>query len=196
MSVVNDESLCIGFGGAGKVFSYGFGSGVCVKIMKNRHRGAESARYNLGNDPKTEAIITSRMSACEVSGVRSPSCLAFLEGGEYGVILMEELNAVNLQLVLNGDEKMPENFNFEKAMDSLYEYVEKMHSEMDIAHNDLYARNIMIDRESGNPYVIDFGRSIDFRSIFYGEQERFNIEDDDFNKILKIEKALKSFQNI
>ena len=34
-----------------------------------------------------------------------------------------------------------------------------MHDETGIVHGDLFARNIMVDKETGNPRVIDFGRS-------------------------------------
>jgi tRNA A-37 threonylcarbamoyl transferase component Bud32 len=98
------------------------------------------------------------------------------------------LDAVNLQLVINGDEMMPDNFNKEEFFDSLGEYVGEMHFQKNIAHGDLYARNIMVDRVTGKPYVIDFGRSVNMTNL--SKQERIKKEDANFHLMDKFEEEV------
>ena len=48
---------------------------------------------------------------------------------------------------------MTKNELFEK----LSTFIDKLHTERGIYHRDLFSRNILIDNETGNPIVIDFG---------------------------------------
>jgi tRNA A-37 threonylcarbamoyl transferase component Bud32 len=156
--IVEDEKNYIDSGGAAKIYTEPE-TGSCIKIMKNRHKAKSVIPFNLGASPKEEFSFLEELHGFEVSGVRSPIAEACIETGDAAIIIMERLNAVNLQHVLNGVAEMPEGFDFDDFYQSLEAYIDKMHTEKSITHGDLYPRNIMIDMETGKPYVIDFGRS-------------------------------------
>lgn len=54
-------------------------------------------------------------------------------------------------------KEFPETFNVNIFFEKLEKFIKKMHSEVGVYHRDLFARNIMIDNETGNPIVLDFG---------------------------------------
>lgn len=115
--------------------------------------------YDLGNSPEEEAIIQNMLNDFEVEGVFVPTIRAEYHGRESSAIIMEKLDAVNLQLALIGEEEMPASFSLDDFSDRLEKYVSAMHQKKGIVHKDLEARNVMVDRKTGFPRVIDFGRS-------------------------------------
>ncbi len=68
--------------------------------------------------------------------------------------------------VLQGRADLPVNFDLASFRNDLVDFVQKIH-EAGIYHRDLHEGNIMIDKETGEIYVIDFGAA----SEFYGEPE-------------------------
>lgn len=156
--VFDNEKNYIDHGGAAKVYSLGDRE-ICVKIMRNRHMSENSEMFNLGNRPVVEFAIMERVHGLHKGGVRSPTAEACLESGDSSAIVMEKLDAVNLQHVLNGTVDLPKNFDNKKFFHSMDEYLNALHDEMGVAHMDLFPRNIMIDKKTGEAYVIDFGRA-------------------------------------
>jgi len=73
-------------------------------------------------------------------------------------LIMERLDAVSVRDVLDGKEALPSGFNIVNFRNKISSFLEKMH-EKNIYHRDFHAGNIMIDRKTGNFYVIDFGAS-------------------------------------
>ena len=71
--------------------------------------------------------------------------------------VMERLKAFNLQDALDKKEDLPENFNIDDFFSALGKFISAMHEEKGIFHRDLHGGNIMIERETGMPCVIDFG---------------------------------------
>lgn len=76
---------------------------------------------------------------------------------ETSVLAMERLDAVSVADVIEETADIPPAFNFEKFFDKLRKFFERMHEEKHIFHRDAHAGNIMIDKKTGNPRVIDFG---------------------------------------
>lgn len=64
--------------------------------------------------------------------------------------------------------------------------------ELGVAHGDLEARNVMIDRKTGLPRVIDFGRS---KNIGKKESEFHKIIEEDFANIDEIQTRFENFLN-
>jgi len=153
---VSNPEHFLGKGGAAMVFSF---EGQCVKLMKNRHNSASAGMFKLGNTAEKEFEIQGMLDEFEVDGVYSPMTGICYTGQENTAIVMEELNAVNLQLVINGEKSLPANFNADDFCLKLETYIYEMH-DFGIAHGDLFARNVMIDNETGNPRVIDFGKAM------------------------------------
>lgn len=156
----NPENF-LGLGGAGKVFDL---ESSCIKIMENRHRSPNADKLKLGNSVAEEAEIQNKLRDLVVSGVFAPRIFGFYEGEKSVAIIMERLDAINLQFILNGEEEFPEEFDLDDFIEALGEYVDEMHK-LGIIHRDLEARNVMVDRKTGLPRVIDFGRSV------YAEEE-------------------------
>lgn len=161
---VNDPENYIDKGGAGEVYALGEGK-ICIKLMPDRNPDdmvdatGQMMHYDLGNSVRTEAWFLEELSDFRVEGVRSPALVEYLEGPEYTAIVMERLNAINLQHVLNGTESFPEAFDLEDFFDRLESYIYELHDSKQMLHGDLEPRNVMIDTKTGEPRIIDFGRA-------------------------------------
>ena len=148
---VRNPKNFLGEGGAGKVFIF---ETHCIKMIR------VIEKYH-GISPAAEFNIQWKVRNLNVGGVYAPKVISFAQGDKCAAIIMERLSAVNLLLVLQGKEALPINFDLDLFFDRLDRYLDSLH-ELDIIHNDLYARNIMIDIRTGLPRVIDFGNAIDF----------------------------------
>ena len=158
VEIVSDEKNYIDKGGAGTVFDLG---AYCIKLMKNRHNKKDMG-YDLGNSPYQEYKIQNLLRGLTIDGVFVPEIYGVGIGEESSAIVMGRLDAVNMQKVLNGEEKLPDNFSLEDFFADLEGYMIDGVHERGIIHNDLKPRNIMICRQTGKPRVIDFGRSLYF----------------------------------
>jgi len=156
-SLVSNPENFLGEGGTSKVFDLG---DQCIKLMKFQPgNSAVTGNKNKRNSPETEFYIQNSLRELIVSGVYAPRVAGYYSGKENAAIIMERLDAVNLQLVINGDEKLPPSFKSDVFFDALNAYIENMH-DAGVIHGDLDCRNIMIDNKSGLPRVIDFGLSM------------------------------------
>jgi|SRR3989339_119937 len=167
--IIGRPESFLGKGGTAQVYDLG---DQCIKIMPNRHADKNARSYNLGNPVSTECQIQNQLRGVDVDGVYAPRALSFYEGAKITAIVMERLDAANMQMVINGRENLPDNFlsygaikcveDIEAVLDSFFDalqnYVLEMH-ERGVVHCDLVPRNIMIDKETGKPRLIDFGRS-------------------------------------
>jgi tRNA A-37 threonylcarbamoyl transferase component Bud32 len=163
---ISDPSRFMEKGGSGSVFNVN--DSICIKMIEDRQmleerRAREEERepfhLDLGNRPFVEAHIQEHMGGLVVGGVRSPQLVQYIRGETWHGILMERLNAVNLQWVLNGKAPLPETFEKNKFLQSLGDYLDATHKEKKIYHGDLFPRNVMIHNETGDARVIDWGRA-------------------------------------
>jgi tRNA A-37 threonylcarbamoyl transferase component Bud32 len=182
----------LGEGGAAKVYII---EDYCMKIMNNRHKRKDAHIFDLGNSPAQEFSIQNTLRNLNINGVRVPKPIAFYEGVRKSAIFMERLHAVNMQMVLNGEQKIPSNFDLNNFFEKLEEFIPAMHKE-GVVHNDLEPRNIMIDIKTGLPWVIDFGRS---RRITAITPDKEKIENEDMVKVDlaydKVDKFLSKINN-
>jgi serine/threonine protein kinase len=174
---VNNPKNYIDSGGAGEVHTLGPGR-ICIKLMKERgdeilvDAYGQEIHYDLGNTPRTEAWFIEELSDFEVEGVRSPALVEYLEGPKYAAIVMERLEAINLQHVLNGTTLLPPNFEPEDFFERLESYIYELHDTKSLLHGDLEPRNVMIDLRTGNPRIIDFGRSMNLAVMSEEKRQR------------------------
>jgi len=167
--------------------------GLCMKIMHDRHSSKDASLMNLGNTVAQESHFLRALENFSVSGVRTPRYIAHIEStlpGEPNIIIMEKLDAVNLQHVLNGTAEVPENFDAKIFFDALDAYIQALSEVHHIAHRDLEPRNVMIDRSTGLPYVIDFGRARSLRGLSVSDR-RSLVDGDD----LAVEKIYVAWLN-
>jgi serine/threonine protein kinase len=193
---VNNPENYIDEGGAGKVYALGEGK-VCIKLMPERNpedmvdAAGQLMHYDLGNSVRTEAWFLEELSGFRVEGVRSPSLVEYLEGPEYAAIVMEQLDAINLQHVLNRTEEFPETFDLEDFFDRLESYIYELHDSRQMLHGDLEPRNVMIDRKTGEPRIIDFGRAKYLPAL--PEEQRSTAEQKERKKFENIREKVTAF---
>lgn len=180
------EAFFIDSGGVGKV--YQLPEGYCLKIIEDRHNSPNSGMFTLGNTPLVEAKIQEQVAYTQFEGLtRVPKMLGVFNAeklGEPNAIIMERLNAVNLQHVIKDKAELPESFSIDDFFTDLEKFVNHMHKVENVVHLDLFARNIMIDSETGAPRVIDFGRANRITDTT-PDVQRFRLEDDDWNNLDK-----------
>lgn len=148
-------------GGIGRV--YRLEGAVCIKIMPSRAYSPHANIFDITNTVAEEASILASLNNSQEEGVRSPKAYGFREGqsnGDWDAILMEELDAVNLRDIVSGDMQPPAAFHKEDFLHHLEAYFYYLHEEHRIVHGDIAPRNIMVDRQTGMPLVIDFGRAV------------------------------------
>jgi tRNA A-37 threonylcarbamoyl transferase component Bud32 len=187
--VVNDEENFFDKGGAGRLYEFG-PQGVCIKMMKERHHSTQSEMFRLGNSVSSEAWFLDRVSYFDIEGVRSPVFVEYFDGQENVGIVMEKLDAVNVQHILNGTALVPDGFSLDDFFDRLEVYIAELHDQKHICHGDLEARNIMIDRKTGMPRVIDFGRSVYTAAI--DAHTRRLLESQDIKNIDRVKESMRS----
>ncbi|MCA9365255.1 MAG: hypothetical protein KC736_05160 [Candidatus Moranbacteria bacterium] len=187
---IQDPKNYIDKGGAGKVYRLSE-KGVCIKIIVDRHEQPNAHEYNLGTHPESEAHFMEVLGSFGVGSVRSPKLLEYFkaydkEGKLYHAIIMEEIDAVNLQHIMNGTKEMPKNMDPEAFFDEIEEYIDALHIKMEMTHGDNELRNMMVGREEGRLYMIDFGRSESLRGKTKEQKERLKKKDwDIFERVRK-----------
>ncbi len=108
-------------------------------------------------------------------------------------LAMELLDAVTLEDVTNGKEKLPDGFDAQAFFGKLRRFVETMHQK-GVIHGDMHDRNIMVDRVTGNPRVIDFGtaKKIGEADIFT-EDMRGSVFGSDVSGVAELERVVAQF---
>lgn len=189
------EKFFIDKGGAASVYS--LPQGFCVKIIDPRHNSPHKHLFNLGNTVLQEGHFQEVMSGLVTkSTTRTPKLLAIFSNqavGEKGALVMEKLDAINLEHVLLRRQKLPDTFELESFFDNLEMFVQNMQDNEKIVHGDLFARNVMVDIATGQPRVIDWGRSqyLDMAKNDKGEQKLIN---DDWNNLNNMYESVKALQ--
>ena len=131
---------------------------MCVKFITNQER------YNENNNLRVEFSLLGATTNIRAGRVRTPVPY-FLrmhpkEGHSFG---MEKVEGKSLSQILENPSDCPELVTVAKSLardevrEELKRFIIALH-DRGITHNDLYKRNIMLDR-SGNLFVIDFGKA-------------------------------------
>lgn len=160
---ISDPEKELGTGATGSVFTFRHSAEdldrlFCVKIVRDQQQ------YELGVPVDKEMLFLEKLFPLQVEGVRAPKpFFAFSKGGFIG-LAMEHLDAVNIDRVMKGEitegvpERLPELFDVDAYFDKLRAFIEAMHK-YGVIHEDMYLRNMMVDRNTGLPRIVDFGRS-------------------------------------
>ncbi len=174
-------------GGAGSIYRLSSNSELCLKVL-HPHKDTEERQKGIDFIAR-EANITALLNDVQVEGVRSPRCAGYWKGqsSQVSAIVLEHLDALNLQRVLNREFMFPSTFDPDIFLDTLHDYMEYLHDEKKIVHQDLFPRNIMIDIETGLPRVIDFGDAAVLHNMERREAELCRRKDTDrLNELDKI----------
>lgn len=148
----NGELDSIGKGFTAEVFQSKRCPKCCYKVIYNLEE------YEVGLNIKEETLIQDALVDLNLEGARVPNPYYYKMSPDFHVMVMESLDACTIEDIERGKEKLPENFDLEVFFSALKGFISKMHS-LGIHHRDLHNRNILIDRETGLPRIIDFGRA-------------------------------------
>jgi len=167
--IVEHPEYLVGKGSVSEVYALIENSQICLKITDpNETYG--TINYELRgerpffNSPHIEGGFLAELERLD-SDVRVPRAYYYgtvsvehpnAESSEVSVLAMEYLDAVSFENVFALKEDLPASFNLEPFFEKLEKFFEKMHDK-NIYHRDVHEGNIMIDRKTGAPYVIDFG---------------------------------------
>ena len=189
---INKKWEELGEGYTAKVFTSSVDCECCFKII------TEPQEYKKGNDVKREMEYLDKLKDLDAE-VRTPYPYYYFMNEENHLYVMEKLNAVGLDEVMFGKKEIPDNFNFDSFFKKLENFVQKM-NQKNIYHRDLHEGNIMIDKETGDPRIIDFGKSkrnVPYEDAFRdktikGEEEVFPSDE---NKLKRTKNKFRDYIN-
>jgi len=172
-ALLDSQANKIGFGNTAEVHFLDENSEHCFKIISEttKHstilRSKERPRGQKCHPLPKEARFLDELQDIH-STVRVPVPFYTIvresvdeEGDDYkqekiSIFAMERLNAVSVNDVIEGLKPMPKAFRTEVFFKELRSFFEVMHRK-GVHHRDAHEGNIMIDIETGMPYVVDFG---------------------------------------
>lgn len=173
---LKSQHLKIGEGQTAEVHTVALNENNCFKIISTmEHHGTVEITPELPRGPKFLPLKEEAEFLDALSGfhrdVRVPvpyftvtrktvrEEAKSLDEGMISVLCMERLNAVSIRDVLRGGAELPEGFDLDDFFDKVADFIERMHGR-GIHHRDLHDGNIMIDLETSQPVVIDFGCAV------------------------------------
>lgn len=155
--LASDEAF-IDSGQSGKVYSINFRT--CAKAIKvNPTDLVEANMRRFSNSPYQEAKIHFEINKLRSIGLNCPEFLAYLKGKDEDVLIIKRLNAIKLEDLISGKNKLSEIVSVEQIIDQMKQQMKILH-ENGFAHRDLESRNWMIEKNTGKVFMIDFGWAI------------------------------------
>lgn len=170
----------LGEGRVAEVFSGWEDSPFCFKIIKKEKDAINI--YKTENNIKRESELLQEVSQkINVKGARVPKFHYYQANSEIHFMVMENLNAITLEEAMKKRNNFPSDFDAEKFFDSLEKFVTELNKNR-IYHKDLHKGNIMVDKNDGTCYVIDFGTA----GHFIDESKAFEKIDPKTGNMVKI----------
>lgn len=154
----NTERNALGAGRVAEVYRLEGSRGICCKKVRNYDAYGDREE----NSMYQEAQFLEDLVSFEVAGARVPRFVQCFAGGDLDAILMEEIGGKSLEQLMNGDEEFPVSFDPDEFFLALGNFLNKLHEQKGIYHLDIAPRNVMVDRKTGHPILIDFGRAKKF----------------------------------
>lgn len=165
----------LGNGASAEVYILPIAPVLAVKHITNQ------SAYNENNHIRTEYNFLDKLHNFSSAGIRTPqpyfTRIHPTEGHSYG---MERIDGENLSRILEEPRKNIEFIKILKTLDraeveqNLIAYVTELQEKFRISHNDLFRRNIMVDKDA-NFYIIDFGKA---RTEEVGEDHEMKFSSD------------------
>jgi serine/threonine protein kinase len=155
----------LGKGQTAEVYLVGKLKKRAVKVMNSRTRvtGNPSVAFTntLHEESRLTDLVRNRFASDNISVPKQFVSIDYEDGETRGsILIMEGIKGISIQEALDHPEKLPRTFDKESFCESLRDFVEKMNA-AGIFHRDLHTENIMVDLETGKPWIIDFGLATD-----------------------------------
>jgi len=178
---INKGSMpSLGEGRVAEVFSGWESSPFCFKIIKKEKEAINI--YRTENNIKRESELLQEVSQkIDIEGVRVPKFHYYQANSEMHFMVMENLDAITLEEAMKKRENFPPGFDAEKFFTSLENFVKELNQNR-IYHKDLHKGNIMVDKNDGTCYVIDFGTA----GHYIDENKAFQKKDPKTDNMVKI----------
>jgi len=140
----------------------------CYKIIYNLGKNKEAQQEHT----RKESEIQRYLKNVEVKGVKTPEIKNIVNHGDYMILEMEQMDAFTVSEVIDYGAPMPEGFDYDIFFASLVAYMKTVHNldeksvdkkgrhRKGVRHYDLHLGNVMIDKKTGLPVVIDWDSSI------------------------------------
>ncbi len=170
LELLENTDVSVGEGRTARVHHGVTSSEVCYKMILD----VDGTYYNKGLfytnvEGEAEFLESLRGLDTEVRVPKAYGTIAVYDPQRLDVLVMERLNAVSIKDILEGKEPLPSGANIPDFFVKLSQFVKAMH-ERGIYHRDLHEGNIMIDVDTGAPYVIDFGSS---KKLYFGDENPY-----------------------
>ncbi|MCD4693804.1 phosphotransferase [bacterium] len=179
----------LGEGRVAEVFPGWEGSPFCFKMIKNNNESINI--YKSENNIKEEiGFMEKVIQEVNVEGVRIPQPYYYQATPKIHFIAMETLDAVTLEEAMKDSKKFPKNFDAEKFFNSLENFIIELNKK-NIFHRDLHKGNIMVDKNNGLCYIIDFGTAVHH----IDEEEAFKKTDPKTNNIIRTTSDINNVKN-
>lgn len=187
VEALSHRSNILGSGATAEVFALERSPNICVKKIY------DFDKYQNGNNLKQETSFLELLEGVEVNGVRTPHFYFYVPAAVYTAYAMERLDAMDTSLVITRQHQFQdeERLDPDAFVKSLIKYIEHMHT-LGIVHCDIAARNVMIDKKTLMPRVIDFGRAKFLANETYDDQQR--LKEKDLHNAKKIGDDLVDFK--
>lgn len=173
--LARNESNSIGKGTIAEVYINENFPEYCFKIVYN------TDDYKLGNTIEEEFEWMENIFYLRVQKVRMPKPKFFVQNDKMHVLVMETINGATLEEVMSGEKKIPPNVNWNNFFNKVKDYTEELHN-LGIYHRDMTGKNIMIDFETLEPVIIDFGRA---KKITKEDDTSIAEENDDISEVIE-----------
>lgn len=139
----------LGSGRAADVFAMPESS-VCLK-----RTGPKNLNYATNSAAEEVSLMT---AATKITSLRVPKPVLSIELEDGGLILMEKIDGFSLRDFYEQEMALPKAFNFDLFWAKIEQGIVDLNNS-GLHHRDLHEGNIMIEEETGEPVVIDFGLS-------------------------------------
>ena len=181
---VGNPELFLGDGATAEVHRLTYDPRICIKTVHDEEM------YRKGNTIYQEGDFMDRLNGFSVDGVRTPKFYFYHDTPTMKSLGMETIEGHSLSKIVEHAVEFPDiaDISVDATTRALKNYITAMH-DMKIYHGDLFERNIMIERETLLPRVIDFGKS----RLAYFEDEVGNYETADFETLKKAMHSLERF---
>ena len=178
------SELFLGDGMVAEVYRVASEPRICIKSVVNEEA------YKNGNTIYQEGNFLEQLNHLEVDGVRTPKFYFYHDSLNLRSLGMETIEGASLSKIIGRQLQFSgiEDISVDDFYRSLVHYVEAMH-DLKIFHGDLFERNIMLDKETLKPRIIDFGKS----KQEYFEQDIRGYREGDFEVLKRARHSLESF---
>lgn len=181
---IGNPELFLGDGQVADVHRLTYAPSVCIKTVR------DETAYKNSNTIYQEGEFLDSLNNVVIDGVRTPKFYFYHDTLHMKSLGMETIEGSSLSKIVERVVEFPDirDISVDTFSRSLKNYLSAMH-DLKIYHGDLFERNIMIEKGTLLPRVIDFGKS----KQAYFDHEVGNYEEADYETLKRSTHSLERF---